>query len=286
MMLGTDEQKRDEARGHLPGLLILGAPKAGTTTLAAWWATHPRGFTAPEKEVRYFDMRHHLGQDWYRSRFEGMRSDQVGCDATPRYLYTAHALDRIQREIPHARLVVVLREPVARLWSHWCYFVSLGIERRPFEEVVVDAEMGLARRGVDYATFSRYLSALRQVVDRFPREQLLVLLSDELRSDRQAVMDRVAAHVGVEPAPLPEIRDQNEGRFPRSVRAQLVLRRLRPNKWPLGLGRRLMDANVRPGGPPPIDPEHRARLRELFRGDLDPLERWLERPLPRSWRQG
>jgi hypothetical protein len=284
MMPGANVQKQDEP-GALPGLLILGAPKAGTTTLAAWWATHPRGFTAPEKEVRYFDMRHDRGQAWYRSRFAGMRPDQIGCDATPRYLYTAHALDRMRAEIPDARLVAVLREPAARVWSHWCYFVSLGIERRPFEEVVVDAEMGFARRGIDYSSFSRYLSALRQVVDRFPREQLLVLFTDELRADRQGVMDRVAAHAGVEPAPLPEMPDQNEGRFPRSVPAQHVLRRLRPNKWPLGLGRRLMDANTRPGGPPPLDPSHRARLVELFRGDLDPLERWLERPLPASWRQ-
>jgi hypothetical protein len=272
-----------ERPARLPSLLVLGAPKAGTTTLAAWWAAHPRGFVPPEKEVRYFNEHHERGQAWYRSRFAGMGDDQVGCDATPVYLYAAHALDRIAEEVPGARLVVLLREPVARMWSQWCYFTWLGLERRPFAEVVLDAEARCGRDGGDYAVFSRYVGHLRAIEDRFDRSQLLVLFSDELRADRQGVFDRLADHAGVERAPLPDLADRNVGRFPRSAFAQTVLLRTRVHRLPFDLGSRLVALNTRPSGPPPLDPAVAARLRPLFTGELEALASWLGRPLPAGW---
>jgi hypothetical protein len=282
----TDNRAVPPSPVDLPRLQILGAPKAGTTTLAAWWDLHPQGFTAPEKEVEYFTVRYRQGAAWYRSRYDGMAPGQVGCDASPGYLYAPHALDRMRRDVPDARLVAVLREPVARMWSHWCYFTALGVERRSFEVVLRDAETGFAAGGADYAAFSRYLLPLRSVVDRFPRAQLLVLLTDDLRADRQGVFDQLSDHAGVERAPLPDVPDRNEGRFPRSPALQRTLQRAHAGAWPGGVGRRLMAQNVRPGGPPPLDPADRARLAPLFRRELDLLEDWLGRDLPASWRAG
>ncbi|HEX4868675.1 MAG TPA: sulfotransferase [Acidimicrobiales bacterium] len=267
----------------LPRLLIIGAPKAGTTTLAAWWDLHPLGFTAPDKEVQYFNVYHERGQAWYRRQFRGMGSAQVGCDASPGYLYVPHALTRIRREIPEARLVAVLREPATRVWSHWCYFTALGAEIRPFHEVVADAEVGFSARGVDYALFSRYLAPLREVVDRFGRDQLLVLFTDEMRADRQGVFDRLCDHAGVERAPLPDTPDRNQGTFPRSARAQRLLQQARAGHWPAGIGRRLMAANASASGPPAADPELLDRLRAIFTPDLGRLQDWLGRPLPATW---
>ena len=267
----------------LPRLLILGAPKAGTTTLAAWWDLHPHGFTAPGKEVRYFNVHHERGQRWYREHFRSMADDQLGCDATPMYLYTPHALGRISREIPDARLVAILREPAARIWSHWCFFTALGGEARPFEQVVEDTERGFGLRGLHYAHYSSYLGPLRDVEARFGRDALLVLFTDELRADRQGVFDRLSDHVGVPRAPLPAVPDRNQGAFPRSPRLHHRMQRLHAGRWPLGVGKRLMKANIRPGGPPEADPALMARLRAVFAPELPLLEAWLGRPLPSSW---
>jgi hypothetical protein len=269
----------------LPGLLLLGAPKCGTTTLAAWWDAHPQGFTAPEKEVGFFTVEWERGLDWYRSRFAAAEPGQVGCDASPGYLYDERALDRIAQVLPDARLVVVLREPVSRVWSHWCYMVALGLEPRSFEQVLAeesaDESVTPPDFPVGYLHGSRYLPSLQAITDRFDRSQLLVLLTDDLREDPGGTFRRLCAHGGI--APGQPGAAENTGRFPRSVALHQRLGRWSAARWPLSVGRRLMLANLRPGPPPPLAPEHRARLERLLHPDLPALQDWLGRDLPVSW---
>ncbi|MDP9181934.1 MAG: sulfotransferase, partial [Actinomycetota bacterium] len=158
----------------LPGLLVLGAPKCGTSTLAAWWDAHPQGYTAPGKEVGFFTPYWSRGLDWYRDQFAGAAPGQVTCDASPGYLYSPEALDRIAQVLPDARLAVVLREPVSRVWSHWCYMVALGLEPRAFATVLDQEEQDEGVTPPDfpvgYVRASRYPAALQEVLQRFPRE--------------------------------------------------------------------------------------------------------------------
>ena len=271
----------------LPGLLLLGAPKCGTTTLAAWWDQHPQGFTAPEKEVGFFTVEWDRGLDWYRSRFADAQPGQVTCDASPGYLYDVPALDRIAATLPDARLAVILREPVARVWSHWCYMVALGLEPRGFERVLDEeiADPANTPPGfpIGYLRGSRYLAALRTVWQRFDRDQLLVLFTDDLRADPEGTFARLCRHGGIEPGPTGT--SENAGRFPRSVRLHQQLGRLSAYGWPLGIGRRLMHANLRPGPPPPLTAAHRLRLEELLRPELPALETELGVELPAAWRR-
>lgn len=270
----------------LPGLLLIGAPKCGTTTLARWWDEQPRGFTAPAKEVGFFTAEWHRGTAWYAEQFAAAGPDQVTCDASPGYLYDPAALDRMAQVLPDARLAVVLREPVSRVWSHWVYNAALGIEPRPFDEVL-DAEAAdeaVTPPGfpISYLHGSHYAACLEQVTARFAREQLLVLFTDDLRADPAGTFARLCAHGGI-PVGLPGA-DANVGSFPKSVALQQRLHRLRADSWPAGVGRRLMRANL--GAPAPrLRPEHRDRLVALLAPTLDPLEEWLGAPLPAAWRE-
>lgn len=270
--------------GDLPGLVLLGAPKAGTTTLAQWWDDQPQGFTAPAKEVGFFTVEWHRGLDWYRSCFDGAAPGQVTCDASPGYLYDVRALDRIAEVLPDARLAVVLREPVSRTWSHWCYNVALGLEPRSFDAVLDEESADEWRTPpgfpISYLHGSHYAATLRDVLDRFPREQLLVLFTDELRDDPAGAFARLCAHGGI-PAGAPGT-DANVGRFPKDVARQQRLHKLHAWDWPLGVGRRLMRANLTEI-PPALAPEHRERLTELLAPTLPPLEELLEAPLPARW---
>lgn len=269
----------------LPGLLLIGAPKCGTTTLARWWDQHPQGFTAPGKEVGFFTVEWHRGVDWYRSQFDGASPGQVSCDASPGYLYDRTALDRIAEVLPGARLAVVLREPVLRVWSHWCYMVALGLEPRSFETVLEqesrDERTTPPGFPIGYLQGSRYLPALRAVAERFDRSQLLVLFTDDLRRDPEGTFARLCAHGGIPPGPVGGA--ENTGRFPRSVLLHRQLGRARVARW--RLGRRLMLANLRPGPPPPLPGPHRDRLEALLHPDLPALEDWLGAPLPAPWRR-
>jgi hypothetical protein len=269
----------------LPGLLLLGAPKCGTSTLAAWWHAHPQGFTAPAKEVGFFWPEWDRGLDWYRAQFAGAKPGQVTCDASPAYMYIDDALDRIKATLPEARLAVVLREPVSRVWSHWSYMVALGLDPRSFD-VVLDVEerdesIGPPGFPFGYLHMSRYVAALDRVLQRFDREQLLVVLTDELRDDPTGTFARLCAHGGIEPGEPQESR--NVGRFPRFPGLQRRLNRAGAATWPLGLGRRLMLANLREGPPPPLPPQAAARLERLLRPELPALEELVGRRLPERW---
>jgi hypothetical protein len=267
----------------LPGLLLLGAPKSGTTTLAAWWDQQPQGFTAPEKEVGFFTVEWERGLEWYRSRFAAATPDQVACDASPGYMYDAVALDRMAAVLPDARLAVILRDPASRVWSHWCYMVALGLESRTFEQVLDEesADERITPPGfpIGYLHGSRYLPALLAIGERFPRDRLLVLLTDELSDDPAGTLGRLCVHGGISPGPPGT--SENTGRWPRNVPLHQWLGLRKAARW--RLGHRLMLANLRAGPPPPLPPEHRARLSALLRPDLPALESWLGRELPARW---
>lgn len=272
---------------NLPGLLLVGAPKSGTTTLAAWWDEHPQGFTAPGKEVGFFTVEWARGLDWYAEQFAGARAGQVTCDASPGYMYDEVALGRIAQVLPAARVALILREPVSRVWSHWCYMVALGLEPRSFERVLDeetrDEDITPPRFPIGYLRGSRYARALGDVLRHVDEDRVLVLFTDDLAADPAAAFARLCAHAGVEPG-VPGT-SRNEGRFPRWPRAQRLLHQARAPRWPRGVGTRLMLANVRPGPPPALSREHRARLEQLLRPELDALEGVLGRPVPAAWRR-
>lgn len=272
--------------GPLPGFLILGAPKAGTTTLAAWWDQHPQGYTAPEKEVEFYSSHYDRGLDWYAGRFAGAQPGQIGCDGSPHYLYDDASLDRIAATLPEVRLLVVLREPVARAWSHWCYNVTLGIEPRPFRTVLRqelrDESVTPPNFPFGYLTGSRYLPRLRAIGERFDREQLLVLFTDELKQEPAQAWAKVCRHVGVEEVEPPAGDVRNAGRTARSHRLQRLVRMARnagvPSRITMPVA--LWNLTERQA---PLDPAHRRLMAERLHPELPALATWLGRDLPATW---
>lgn len=144
------------AAGRLPDFVILGAQKAGTTSLAAWLARHHACFIAPEKEVHYFDLGLAKGEAWYRSRFAGAPWRARAGEATPYYLFHPACAARIARTLPAAKLVVLLRDPVERAISGYFHAVRFGREPLAIDEAM-DAEA--ARLAEDDALEARDPSA-------------------------------------------------------------------------------------------------------------------------------
>ncbi len=272
----------------LPDFLVIGAPKSGTTTLADWLAVHPDVFVAAGKEVRFFNLHHDRGEDWYRSCFAAATPGQRRGEATPAYLYLDVALDRIRALVPDVRLVAILREPVARAWSHYWFNRGMGIEPRSFtraldaERAGPPLERATSRDLVHaYLGLGRYADRLDAVDARFAADQLLVVLADDLRRDPADTFATVCRHIGVAPR-TPEDRTANVGAAPRSHAVSRLLRVLRSQRWPAGLGRRVAAANRR-GGYPPIDAALAARLRASFAADNARLAQRLGRVLPDAW---
>jgi Sulfotransferase domain len=197
----------------LPDFLILGAQKAGTTALYAYLRWHPRIAGPSFKEVSYFDRHYARGERWYRAHMPTRREGIVG-EASPSYLFHPFAPERVATLLPHARLIVLLRNPVDRAFSHYQHEVALGREPLTFEQAVarederMDGEVERMLRDPSYFSDAwwnhtylargRYAEQLERWFADFPRAQMLILLTDELAEDPRETHRRVLEFLGVE----------------------------------------------------------------------------------------
>src|SRR5919197_2030341 len=231
----------------LPDFLILGAQKAGTTALFAYLRWHP-GVTGPAfKEVSFFDRHYVHGERWYRAHMPLRRGRIVG-EASPSYLFHPLAPERVARMLPKARLIALLRNPVERAFSHYQHEVAFGREELSFEDALVreDERMEgeLERMLRDPAYFSpawwmytyvargRYAEQLERWFAADPREQLLVLLTDDLAADTAGTYRQVLEFLGVEQRDLdfyPKIFEREYADMNPQTRARLEGEFAEPN---------------------------------------------------------
>jgi hypothetical protein len=198
----------------LPDFLIIGAQKSGTTFLYQLLVQHPHVKPAFAKEVHYFDLNFKKGDNWYRSYFplqSRNSSTYITGEASPYYLFHPHAPRRASAVVPDAKLVVLLRNPVDRAYSHYQHQVKrVGGEARetlPFEEAI-EAEEKILPREMDkmlqdesyassghrtrsYLSRGIYIDQLLLWSRFFRREQMLVLKSEDLFNDTTNALERV-----------------------------------------------------------------------------------------------
>jgi hypothetical protein len=167
--------------------------KAGTTSLWSYLASHPQVFMSDPKELRFFpdDGNWHRGLGWYEQHFAAATAPARG-EASPRYA-KVHAHPevpaRIAATLPDVKLVYLVREPIARMRSHYLEARRGGWEWRPVERALVEVP--------DYLETSRYGYQLDAYLGHVPRERILVLRSEDLRDDQAGSLAAVAAFLGV-----------------------------------------------------------------------------------------
>lgn len=184
--------------GHLPHFIIIGAMKAGTTTLYAWLTDGAGAPACAAKEPNFFSDNFELGIDWYQSRFADGPAPYRGGEASTQY--TGYKSDivapRMRAAVPDVRLVYLLRDPAERLRSHYRYDVLRARERRPFEEAIRASRL--------YVGYSSYWSRLRPFIDAFPAEQILVTRAEDLFGPSDDAWREVLAHVGLDAVARPD----------------------------------------------------------------------------------
>ena len=256
----------------LPSFLIIGAQRAGTTSLAAYVGSHPDvegpGAADPSlywvKELHFFDENYWRGTDWYRAFFPliarqraaRLRGRNLACgEATPYYLFHPAVPERVAETIPDVRLIALLRNPVERAYSHYQHARKLRMEKLSFEEAVeaeperlagLDEELRKIRpeRTKDgrrvhhhhlhraYVSRSLYADQLERWLTYFPRDQLLVLRSEDFLARPNETFAEVFAFLGVRPWKVPGYEARNVGSYAPidpSLRARLEERFAEPN---------------------------------------------------------
>lgn len=210
------------AEAPLVTFLIAGVQKGGTTALFDYLGDYPDVALPETKELHFFDDE---GQDWarpdyaaYHQRFPAPAGRPCG-EATPIYAYWPRCLERIAAYNPAMKLVMVLRDPVQRAWSHWRMEYARGAEAAPFawcirkgRQRLFDAEPWGHHREFSYVERGFYGEQAERLLDLFPREQLLFLKSDDLRGAPEPTLARVRAFLGLPPAPAPAPREVHVGR--------------------------------------------------------------------------
>ncbi len=289
-----------------PNFFLAGAAKSGTTALYAALREHPDVYLPARKEPHLYGYLalpsiaaypdEATARRRYRKHYAGVAGEAAVGDASTSSLAVPGAAALIARDRPTARIVVVLRHPVDRAYSHFCHFVAAGGERTTdFAEAVRDEDKRQAEGfpfTYRYLGWSRYIDQLGPFLELFGRGRLLVHLYDDLRDDPEAVVRTTFRFLGVDhQVPIPPIGTHNDVRAPRLAfvsRAvagggpvrQAVRRRLAatPMRKPLF---QLATTVVRPK--PPLDPSLRAELTRRFEPDLCRLEDLLGRDLA-GWR--
>src|SRR5688572_19406956 len=107
--------------GRLPDFVVIGSMRAGSTSLARYIGAHPSVYMPPKKELHFFDWNWDRGLDWYRAQFRDATPGAIIGEATPIYIVYREAMERLAKACPEARLLVVLRDPVSRAYSHYWY---------------------------------------------------------------------------------------------------------------------------------------------------------------------
>ncbi|HEY0113469.1 MAG TPA: sulfotransferase domain-containing protein [Allosphingosinicella sp.] len=216
--------------GALPNALIIGAMKAGTTSLFEYLVQHPNVCGARQKELHYFNFYHRRGEKWYRANFRPRRRHTVLLEASPYYLVHPLAPLRARRLLPQAKLIVLLREPADRAYSHYQHSRDRADEPLSFEEALnaeaerVKGTERLLMRGEvdhvpDHANFSYvwkslYASQIERWFEHFPRESFLFIRSEDMFANPRQVLSRVLDFLELPPFQFADLRPRNSRDYP------------------------------------------------------------------------
>ena len=265
---------------RLPEFIVVGAAKAATTWIAHHLRERPDVFL-PGPEPHFFSRFYDRGFDWYAKCFSDAQPGQKIGEKSADYLAHPDVPARLATAIPAVRLIVQLRNPIERAYSDYCMFYRRGTVGSDVERQL---RAGTAQfpRFLEDGLYHRHLS---RFLDHFPREQIEIVLYDDIRERPQQVIARLESHLALEPSQMamPLDRRMNDSEAPllplamrRLLRpAKPIFRRFRGRPWLEGLRRQL----ARPVRYPPLSGEVRAYLTDYYAEDVDRLSGLLQRDL-------
>jgi hypothetical protein len=234
----------------LPDYLIIGTQRGGTTSLYKYLVQHPSLAHALTKELRFFDLNYERGMGWYRSRFptrtyrrlvRSRGGDLVVGEGSPDYMFHPLVPQRVRSAVPEVKLIVLLRDPVERAFSHYWHQFKRGHETLAFEEAVEAEPTRLAgelekiladpsyesyeRHHHSYLARGRYAEQLERWLELFPRDQFLIERSEDLFADPALTYKRVLGFLGLPDFDLAEYETFNafrSGEIEPGLRARLA----------------------------------------------------------------
>ncbi len=287
-----------------PNFFLVGAQKAGTSSIYAYLKQHPDIFLPAVKEPHFFSQvvatpsyqpiffPSILKETEYLQLYGRAGGFRAVGDASVSYLWDSHAPRRIWARVPDAKILIVLRDPVERAYSHYLMNVREGVEVLPFYEALlanqceISSGWGTSRL---YIETGLYAAQVERYVELFGRERIQILLFEDLKTNPSCLVRQVAEFLCVDPVPMQTVRTE-EIHNPHLEHRNRVAAAIMRNRLAHTLARQFIPREMRawiryrfilqPGPKPRPDPRAIAMLRALYEPDLQNLERILARPFP------
>ncbi len=209
---------------------VIGAARSGTTSLYNYLNQHPELFLPKIKELNHFSkVTSNQPQDYkkpkkgveyhtkivnsfevYKKVFKDAEKEQKKGDISPSYLWGTETAERIYKHNPEAKIIVTLRNPIQRAFSHYLMNVSVGYDTQPnFDEALKATKENVWGGGNLYLEWSRYYEALKSYFDLFPREQIKILVFEEWTSNKKQTLEGVFKFLGVNEAQEIDFSDRH-----------------------------------------------------------------------------
>jgi hypothetical protein len=220
LIVQADETKRPKL-----SFIVGGAQKAGTTSLFGYLKEHPSLLAPLKKELHFFDDE---TIDWSKPDYSSLAKwfptgsiGKIAFDATPIYLFWPPSLKRIQRYDPAMKLIFMFRDPIERAWSHWRMEYERNAETLPFGAAIRHGRRRLqgisqldpAWRIYSYVERGFYGMQVRRLLDLFPRENVLFLRADDLKTAHSLTLAVITDFLGLPSfSPLPPRLD-HQGKY-------------------------------------------------------------------------
>ncbi|OQW92729.1 MAG: hypothetical protein BWK78_00785 [Thiotrichaceae bacterium IS1] len=245
----------------LPNFFVVGAMKAGTTSLYNYLKVHPEIYMSPVKEPNYFatDINtrlikpayrvHPLAKnylqgimqeevhisyitdfEYYMKLFQNVTTERIIGEASTSYLYSRQAPRNILNSVPNAKIVIILRDPIERAYSHYCMDVGTGLTQDFFLEAV-KKDFNAKEKGWGitslYIELGLYHEQVKRYLDLFPKEQVKVYLFDDLKTNLGEVLQDIAVFLNINASSfIKDGKRYNERQWPRFIGINYWLHKL------------------------------------------------------------
>jgi len=184
----------------LPDFIIVGAQKAGTTSLYEYLCNHPNVLSNRQKESDFFNLKYKWKERWYKFYFpmEHKLKDKITGESSPNYLLNPNVARRIKNAVPNVKIIILLRNPVDRAISHYKYERYIGEENRSFDKALRCEEKRISggpgtKKYIHYSYKKRgeYYNQVKRYKDVFNEERLMIIESERFFEQTKKVMSEV-----------------------------------------------------------------------------------------------
>ena len=275
-----------------PDFIGLGSGRSGTNWLSACLFEHPE-VCVPTGEVHFFSRERNWSKGfvWYEDIFAGCAVDKKKGELSASYFADPQTPERIYNRYPGIKLIVSLRNPVERAFSNYVNELSVGLidKKLSFLEAVKERP--------EYINAGRHATNLKRYLRIFPREQILIIIFDDIAGKPREIIGRVFEFIGVDKNFVPAVATEKVNRAlnPRFIWLNRIFARLsgffnqpalRPLWWLIkktGITKVLLKINARAASERPLlTDSDKIELYQIFKDEIGQLEKLLDRKLP-SW---